>query len=337
MAAEQSLEPVYLLTGSDRPKIETAVGRLRARFPAEAVEVVSALDVSGDEAVALCNSASLFGGVRLVVVEDVDGRRDGDGRSKGGWKAADVDAVSTYLASPAPSAVLALVANDVKKTTPLWKTCTKAGQVLEYAVQKKGLQQWISRRFADRGVAAEPEACAALVALVGDDLHALATEIDKVATWAAGEPVGEREIAALVAPTSDTPTFELTDAWAGRDAAGALAASEAIFEREARTRRDTAARLAGALGAHVTKLQALKRLASEGVSSREAAGKLRMHPFYAQKLYGQAESFSNEELQGAIARLADLDGGLKGQSPLAPDLEVQRALVDLTRDGRGPR
>lgn len=337
MAAQQPLEPVYLLTGSDRPKIETAVGRLRARFPAEAVELLSALDVSGDEAVASCNSASLFGGVRLVVVEDVDGRRDGDGRPKGGWKAGDVDAVSSYLASPAPDAVLALVAHEVKKTTPLWKTCAKAGHVLEYSVQKKGLQQWISRRFADRGVAAEPEACAALVGLVGEDLHALATEIDKVATWAAGEPVGAREIETLVAAASDTPTFTLTDAWAGRDAAGALAASEAIFEREPRTRRDTAARLAGALGGHVTKLRALKRLAGEGVSSKEAAGKLRMHPFYAQKLYGQAESFSGEELQGAVVRLAELDGALKGQSPLAPDLEVQRALVDLTGDRRGQR
>jgi hypothetical protein len=30
-------------------------------------------------------------------------------------------------------------------------------------------------------------------------------------------------------------------------------------------------------------------------------------------------------------RLAELDGALKGQSRIAPDLEIQRALVDLTR------
>jgi DNA polymerase III delta subunit len=84
----------------------------------------------------------------------------------------------------------------------------------------------------------------------------------------------------------------------------------------------------------VTKLRTLRRLAGQGVTHREAAGKLRMHPFYAQKLYGQAEAFSDEELQGALVRLAHLDGALKGQSPLAPDLEVQRALVDLARDGR---
>lgn len=337
MAAEQPLELVYLLTGTDRPKIETAVARLRARFPAEAVEAVSALEVSGGEAVALCNAGSLFGDKRLVVVDDVDGRRDGEGRLRGGWKTADVEAVVGYLASPAPDTVLALVAAEVKPTSPLAKTCAKAGKLLEYSVQKKELHRWIAERFARRGVAAEADACTALLHLVGDDLHALATEIDKVATWAAGEPVGEREVEALVSPALDTPTFELTDAWASRDAAAALGASEAIFERDARTRRDTAARLAGALGGHATRLRALKRLATDGVTHKEAAGKLRMHPFYARKLYGQAESFSEEELQAALVRLAQLDGALKGKSPLAPDLEVQRALVDLSGDGRERR
>jgi hypothetical protein len=56
-----------------------------------------------------------------------------------------------------------------------------------------------------------------------------------------------------------------------------------------------------------------------------------MHPFRAQKLYGEAEGFSTEELRSAAVRLAELDGSLKGQSRLAPDLELQRALVDLTR------
>src|SRR5207249_2942702 len=131
--------------------------------PAEAIEVVSALDASGEMAVTLCNSGSLFGEARLVLVEDVDGRHDGDGRARGGWKAADVDAVNAYLVSPAPATVLALVGGEVKKTTPLWKTCAKAGEVLEYSVQKSKLQHWIAERFKQRRVSAEPEACAALL------------------------------------------------------------------------------------------------------------------------------------------------------------------------------
>ena len=323
-------KPVYLLTGSDRPKIEHALARLRVHFAPEATDLRSALDTSAEAVIALCNAGSLFGDARLVIVEHVDGRRDSEHRLKGGWKAADVEALSVYLASPAPATVIALVGEDVKKTTALSKACAKAGAVLEYAVQKKDLQRWIADQFRQRDVRAEPEACAALLQLVGDDLHALATEVDKIATWAAGEPVGEREVEELAAPAADTPTFALTDAWAVRDTARALGASETIFEREARQRRDTAARLAGALGGHLSKLRSLKQLAAEGVRSKEAAGKLRLHPFYAEKLSRQAEAFSTGELHDAVVRLAVLDGALKGQSKLAPDLELQRALVDLT-------
>ncbi|HSF60994.1 MAG TPA: DNA polymerase III subunit delta [Gaiellaceae bacterium] len=324
-------KPVYLLTGSDRPKIETALGRLRRHFVAEAIDVSSALDTPGAEAVALCNATSLFGSARLVVIDDVDGARDTDGRRKGGWKATDVEAVRAYLANPAPDTVLALVGEDVKKTTALWKACAKAGQILEFAVAKKGVQSWVAEQFRQRGVSAEPEAAALLVQLVGDDLRSLASEVDKVATWAAGEPVGEREIEMLVATTADAPTYVLTDAWAGRDTARALAASETIFERESRARRDTAARLAGALGGHLGRLRTMKRLAAEGVTSKQAAEKLKLHPFFAQKLYAQAESFSAEDLDDALVRLAELDGSLKGQSRLAPDLEVQRTLVAVTQ------
>lgn len=329
-------QPVYLLTGSDRPKIGTALQRLRRHFAPESIEVVSALELSGEGAVALCNAGSLFGDARLVVVEDVDGRRSDDNRRRGGWKAADVQAVASYLASPAPATVLALVGEDVKKTTALRKACSKAGRVLEYAVERKKLAAWVAEQFRQRGVSAEPEACAAMIQLVGEDLQALALEVDKLATWAAGsEPVGEREVEALVASSADAPVFLLTDAWAARSPARALDASETIFEREAKPRRDTAARLAGALGGHVGKLRSIARLSADGVSAKEAAASLRLHPYYAQKLYAQAEAFSLDELQSAVVRLAALDGALKGQSRLAPDLEVQRALVDLTaRPGR---
>ena len=68
-----------------------------------------------------------------------------------------------------------------------------------------------------------------------------------------------------------------------------------------------------------------------GVKPKEAAERLRLHPFRAQKLAAQAEGFSDEDLDDAVVRLAELDGALKGQSRLAPDLELQRTLVDLTR------
>jgi DNA polymerase III subunit delta len=337
VASERELKAVYLLSGSDRPKIETALARLRGRFPGEAAEIVSALDTPGHAAVALCNSGSLFGDARLVVVEDVDGRRDSDGRLKGGWKVADVNAVAAYLGSPAPGTVLCLVGEEVKKSAPLAKACAKAGEILDYTVAKTKLHGWVAEQFRQREIQAEPEAITMLIQLVGDDLHALALEVDKLAVWADGEPIGEREVEALASPAAGEPTFALTDAWGAHDTGRALAASETIFERSAKPRRDTASRLAATLGSHFGKLRSIKRLAAEGVRAREAAGKLRMHPYYAEKVFGQAEGFSNDELRDAVVRLSELDGALKGQSKLGPDLEVQRTLVDLTQGGSSTR
>jgi DNA polymerase III subunit delta len=321
MAAAAELKPAYLLTGSDRPKIGRALQRLRARIDEQAIEHLDAPPATGDDAVAACNALGFFSGeARLVIVAGVDK-----------WKAADVKAVAAYLESPAPGTVLALVATDLKADSPLGKAVAKGGQVLAFSVAKRNLTSWVAEQFKAAGVRAEPDACAALVQIVGDDLHQLAAEIDKLATWAGDEPIGEREVEALAAAVAETPTFALTDAWALRDVARTLEASETIFEREGKARRDTAPRLAAALGNHVGRVRQCQKLAAEGIRPRDAAGKLKMHPFYAEKVFGQAKNFSEEELRDSLVRLAQLDLALKGKSRLTPDLELQRALVDLGR------
>lgn len=330
MAETPDLKPVYLLTGSDRPKIETALARLRRHFQPEAVELVSAQELSGVEAAALCNAGSLFGDARLVVVEGVDGRRNADGRLVNGWKAPDVKAVEEYLASPAPATVLALVAEELKKDAALTKACAKSGAVLAFEVAKRNVAGWVAERFKQAGGRAEPDACAALVHLVGDDYQQLANEIDKLVLWARDEPIGEREVELLVAAVAETPTFALTDAWGRRDIAATLEASETIFEREGRPRRDTAPRVAGAFGNHLALVRRCQRLAAEGVRPRDAASTLKRHPYYVEKVFAQAGNFSEDELRDALVRLGALDRALKGGSRLTPDLELQRALVDLS-------
>src|SRR5690348_9727486 len=110
-AMPSELKPVYLLTGSDRPKIARALRRLRARIGEDATEQLSAREASGADAVAACNALGLFaGGGRLVIVGDVER-----------WKAADAKDVAAYLASPSPETVLALVGEDVKSESALAK------------------------------------------------------------------------------------------------------------------------------------------------------------------------------------------------------------------------
>jgi DNA polymerase III delta subunit len=86
----------------------------------------------------------------------------------------------------------------------------------------------------------------------------------------------------------------------------------------------------GSLTNHVRRARAIRRLEEEGLSSREAAARLGMKPYPAQKLYNQVQNFSGAELDDALVRLAELDHALKGGSRLAGELELERALVEIT-------
>jgi DNA polymerase III delta subunit len=55
-----------------------------------------------------------------------------------------------------------------------------------------------------------------------------------------------------------------------------------------------------------------------------------MKPYPAQKLYAQVRNYSATELDAALIRLAQLDHALKGGSRLANELELERALVEIT-------
>jgi DNA polymerase III subunit delta len=315
------LEPVYLIVGGDRPKIQRALKRLRARIGEDAVELLSAADSGGDEAVAACNSMGLLGGgSRLVVVEQVER-----------WKAADVKAVAAYLSSPAPDTVLALVSEDLKKDSALGKACAKAGTVLVYDVAKRRLPEWVVKQFADRNVVADSEAARLLVEIVGESPEELASEVDKIATWSAGEPVTTTEIELLAAGCAEVPGYELTDAWGRRDLPAALEACQLLLERSGDPVSGTVPRLIGLLVGHVGRVRDCQLLADEGLSAKEAASRLKRHPFYVEKLYAQSRSYDRDELRRAVVRLAELDHAVKGGSRLAVELELERALIDITR------
>jgi DNA polymerase III delta subunit len=330
------LKPVYLIGGSDRPKVARAIRRLRERVGQASVETLSAVEASADDAVAACNALGLFASeARLVLVEEVDGRPNADGRLVGGWKAADAKTIAAYAENPAPETVLALVASEVKKDSPLAKACAKAGELLVFDTPKN-LGSWVAKQLEARGVDVEQDAAALVVELVGDDATALQTEIDKLVVWADGERVTESDVHALTPAVAETAPFELTDAWGRRDVEGVLRASELILERSDQPRRDVVPRLVGILTAHVDRVRRCKRLDAEGVRPKEAAAQLKRHPFYVQKLFAQAQNFSADELRSAVVHLAELDHAVKGGSKLAAELELARTLIAITRPAQTP-
>jgi DNA polymerase III subunit delta len=314
----EPLLPVYLLTGNDRPKIVRALRRLRARFGAESVDQLAADSSSGADAVAACNALGLFAGGdggRLVVVEGVER-----------WRKADVEAVAAYVADPVPGAVLALVANEPPRGDLLAKAVAKGGQVLTFDAPKpRDLPGWVRAQFEGRGATIDNDGARALVEIVGDDLAGLATEADKITTWAAGRPISRPEVEALATPAREATAWALTDAWGERDAAAVLAACEAELER-----RDPFG-ISTRLAAHVGLVRSVQRLAADGLPAREIAKQLKLHEFRVKKALGHAGRYSEDELDAAVVRLAALDAAIKGASRLPSELALTRTLVELTR------
>ena len=316
------LKAAYLIAGTDRPKIDRAVERLRRRFVPDAVEIHQAADTPGSDAVAACNALGLFASEgRLIVVEGVDE-----------WKAPDAKEIADYLKAPAPATTLALVGGEMKKDAPVAKAVTSGkGELLLWDVPQKALQRWISEQFGIHGTKAEPEACRALLELVGDDVYDLSSEIDKISTWAAGDRVTASDVERLVAARAETTNFALTDAWGARDVDAVLTASEGILERSGEPRSRTIPRIVGILTGHVASVRRAQAFDAQGIAAKEAAVELKRHPYYISKLYAQARNYDPDELRAVTVRLAELDHALKGGSRLPADLELERALIEITR------
>ena len=321
--SSEPLLPVYLLTGSDRPKVARALRRLRSRFGDESIEHLSADTSAGADAVAACNALGLFAGGdggRLVIVEGVER-----------WRKADVEGVAEYAADPVAGAVLALVTDEAPRSDALAKAVAKAGQVLAFDAPKpRGLPTWVRSQFERLGASIDPDAARALVEIVGDDLVALSTEADKITIWAGGCPIGRGDVEALATPAREAAAWAITDAWGERDASRLLAAGEAELER-----RDPFA-ISVRLAAHVGLVRSVKLLAAEGLGARDIAKRVKVHEFRIRKALGHADRYSEEELDAAVVRLAVLDAAIKGNSRLSGVHELTRALADLTDPVKTP-
>ena len=263
------------------------------------------------------NALGLFGAGRLVLVERAER-----------WKKADAEAIRAYLGAPAPGAVLALLTEEPPRDATLADAITPAGEVLRYDVPKpKDPSIWVRGEFERLDAQASEDAARRLVEVVGDDVTVLAVEVEKIATWAAGEPIGPAEIDHLAVPApGETPMWALSDAWGTRDVATVLAACEAELASGVEPFL-----IAVRLAAQATFVRSVQALSAEGLGTREIASRLKKHEFRVRKALGHAERYSREELDAAVIRLAELDAALKGASRLSAELELERALVEVTR------
>lgn len=320
------LAPAYLLRGTDRGKIRRAVERLRDRYPAEAVDVLDAASVEPDAVAASCSQQGLFVEQRLVVVEGIDAwvkpRRSGR-----------LDPLLAYLDNPSPSSVLALVADapaDPRK--PVWPEDDPLVKAVLKASGKEALLRFdapksaaFARQEAERlGVRMDTEAMLRFTELLGDRPDEITRELEKLATYAQGDPVDVALVEVMVVARHDDAPWSLLDAITERDRRGAIVELTRLYAGDVEPHR-----LLPQVARHVEMVRRTVELAEHGRPSKEQLAKeLGVAPFRAGKMLAAVGTWTPRDASRAVDRMHRCDAAMKGISRLPPAMALERALAD---------
>jgi DNA polymerase-3 subunit delta len=311
----EALLPLYLICGTDRPKVLRATARLRARVESEGgtIEPYDAAGSPGQAVAGACAQLGLFDGPRLVLVTGVEA-----------WKADDVTAIGHVAAAPGSGTTVALVAGPTLRADHRLRALVTGKALLEFAAPTaRELPDFVRKEAARCGGRFEPEAVRRLIELVGSDAMALEREVDKLATYAAGAPIDQQMVQLLAFRGDDVSPFALQDAVSGRRRA---AAARALVEAEAAGEKPHA--MVPQIARHVDLLRRARRTSAHGGGSAALAKAAGVHPFRAQKALEAAGAWPERDAAALVVALARADHAMKGGERIDPQLAFERAVLD---------
>ena len=212
--------PVYLLIGADQLRAEAVVESIRRKVLDPAAAAFNEQVFHGDQAgwqtvLQAAQSFPMFGDRQLVWlkhVEALEAPGGGEERKKGAE--GDAAAISGYLDSPAPQTILIVTGEKVDGRRAWVATAKKLGYFYAFDPPSgRDLEAWIANAARRAKLTLDAAGCRLLVDLVGDDLRALAAEIEKLALVEAsrGQAVPTDELPGLIMDQAELDVFALTD------------------------------------------------------------------------------------------------------------------------------
>jgi len=310
------VRPAYLVAGSEPLLRDDALAALRRAVLAEGPADFNTDRLEGDEAAPgrladALRTLPILGPRRLVWLREPVGGR-------GGWKALIEALPALVREQPADArSVLVVTAGSVDRRLAWVKAFAAEPAVLVECEPPKHARELVAfaRREAKRiGVRIDEEAATCLAERVGPQLLRLRGEIEKASLLAGpGETITRAHISVGVADLTEEPIWDLTDAIGEGRAADALGVLAKLLAAGA-----APPVVLGALASHQRKLLRAR-----------TGGKIAGHPFAVRKLESQARRSSAARLLAGLRAIHETDEALKGQGSLAPELALERLVLNL--------
>ena len=249
-------------------------------------------------------------------------------------RAADA-ALIAYCKQPSPSTCLVLTAQRAEASRPLFALLLKTPWAVRFRrLLARELSAWVEQRIVARGCRITPEALAALLEAVGNDLRLLASEIDKlVAFMGAEQTIDTGVLTALTADVREATAFELARYLSAGDLAAALRAWDKFSSGG-----EYPGLALGAIAHHVRQLWRIKLAQRGGATPERLARELNIPAFTIRRLSSQAAAIDPERLWQWLDALLEADQTLK-RSALPPESVFERLILRfcLGESGVTPR
>jgi DNA polymerase III subunit delta len=229
--------------------------------------------------------------------------------------------VEALLERPVPGLVLVLIAQlPAGKRAKFWERLIREAHAVELAALAPGdLPGWLMERAEGLGMELEPAAARDLAAAAGPGLAVLASELDKLAAYAAERKrITAADVRAVVSSVPRQNRWEWFDAVGERRFEQARRALPVLLESG-----ETGVGLVLGLGTHFLRLG----LAQDG--ERALAAELPPHQrWLGRRLAGQARRWSRAAVEAALDDLLRADRILKSTS-LSDDQVMDELLLRL--------
>ncbi|HEV7389862.1 MAG TPA: DNA polymerase III subunit delta [Gemmatimonadaceae bacterium] len=213
----RAFDGAYYITGEDEYQKDEALRQLvdAALEPTARdfnLDVRRAGEIDAEELAVLLSTPPMIAERRVVVLRDVGALRK-DPRK----------ALDQYLKNPAPDVLLVMTGSSGSKAD---STLSSASTSLEFdPLSGDRVPKWIAHHTSTAlGLGITQPAIELLQAAVGNDLHQLAAELDKLASFVEGrsQEIGEDAVAAAVGVRRGETQADLLDAVADRSVSRAL-------------------------------------------------------------------------------------------------------------------
>lgn len=271
-------------------------------------------------------TGSLFGGTRVVIVEDAD-RARGPQQSFITKHRASLEKLVDH---PPRSGVLVLVVESLPGNTKLAKLFGEEG-ILRCEVDSKGFNpaSWCRARSQNTyGKKLQPEAARIIAEQHGNELGLLDMELAKLAAAVQGDTIDARLAESLSGSTAQEVVWKVFDAIAMGQASSALSIMDDQYSHGG-TPVENSMKFNGALAFHMRRMARAGRRVMAGVPMRQALSESGVAPF----AQGSAEKLLTHLGRRRIARLSEdmvsLDLALKGGSRLAHRTLLERFVIRL--------